>query len=64
MALFLTKCPATGKTVSTGQYTMKRGSVSGSPASGSFRCGACGQVHEWTLADAWPKPVLGATSLK
>ena len=63
MAAIMTTCPTTATSVKTGQHATKA-EFADAPAdlAGTFRCGACGRVHDWTKAQAWLVEWPGATS--
>lgn len=52
VARVLVKCPADGRAVPTG-HRMKEAQLEASSGRYSFRCGACGQIHQWIKTDAW-----------
>jgi hypothetical protein len=67
MGIIMINCPATGRDVSTGIETI---GIEQLPAvTAKMVCPACGQVHDWTKADAWLVPGseeyrLGPTRLR
>ena len=51
MGIIMTKCPATGRDVSTGIETMD---IEELPAvTAKMVCPACGCVHDWITTNAW-----------
>ncbi len=52
MAIVMTTCPETGRTVST-VHRMKEPEFEALKGPRGFRCTICNQIHMWERPDAW-----------
>lgn len=52
MARIVTRCPNSGRAVSTGHW-LSPPQFAALTVQHAFRCPACGSVHRWTRAEAW-----------
>lgn len=52
MARVVTRCPNMGRLVPTG-FHLTEAKLEQQQAQYSFRCSACGLIHQWTRKDAW-----------